>query len=194
MQKEEIVKLFEDAGAIQHGHFVLTSGRHAQTYIQCQRVMENPDLTFKLAQEAISRLPQSLIDSIDVVVSPAVGGITWGFAVALALKKRFIFAERVDGKMTFRRSFELNDDEKALICEDVVTTGGSVKEVCDLVEANGAKALAVVSMIDRKSGRAFDQDFYPLLEFETKSWSADECELCAEGVDFVSPGSRRINH
>ena len=194
MQKEEIVKIFEDAGAILHGHFVLTSGRHAQTYIQCQRVMENPELTYKLAKEAISRLPKSLIDSIDIVVSPAVGGITWGFAVALALKKRFIFAERVEGVMTFRRSFTVNEGEKALICEDVVTTGGSVKEVCDLVEASGGKAVAVVSMIDRKSGRAFDQDFYPLLEFETKSWEPQDCELCAKGEEFVSLGSRLLKH
>ena len=194
MQKDEIVKIFEDAGAILHGHFVLTSGRHAQTYIQCQRVMENPELTFKLAKEAISRLPKNLIDSIDIVVSPAVGGITWGFAVALALKKRFIFAERVEGAMTFRRSFTVNKDEKALICEDVVTTGGSVKEVCDLVEASGGKAVAVVSMIDRKSGRAFDQDFYPLLEFETKSWKPQECGLCAKGEEFVSLGSRLLKH
>ena len=194
MQKDEIVKIFEDAGAILHGHFVLTSGRHAQTYIQCQRVMENPELTYKLAKEAISRLPKDLIDSIDLVVSPAVGGITWGFAVALALKKRFIFTERVKGAMTFRRSFEVDKGEKALICEDVVTTGGSVKEVCDLVEASGGKAVAIVSMIDRKSGRAFDQDFYPLLEFETKSWKPQDCELCAKGEEFVSLGSRLLKH
>lgn len=194
MNSEEITKLFEEAGAIQEGHFVLTSGRHAQTYVQCQRVMENPQLTFELAQEAISRLPKDLLDEIEVVVSPAVGGITWGFAVALALKKRFIFAERANGKMTFRRSFELHDGEKALICEDVVTTGGSVKEVCDLVQEHKGNPLAVVSMIDRKSGRAFNQDFYPLLELETRSWEPQNCELCEKNIEVISPGSRRISH
>ncbi len=192
MDRDEIVEIFTDAGAIRHGHFQLTSGRHADTYIQCQRVMESPTTTYKLAQEAVKNLPKETLDQIDVVVSPAIGGITWGFAVALVLDVRCIFAERVEGKMTFRRSFEVEPGSKALVCEDVVTTGGSVKEVCDLIEDADAEVLAVISLIDRKTDRKFSQPFFPLLEFPTDSWEAADCELCRRGEPITQPGSRNI--
>jgi orotate phosphoribosyltransferase len=190
----EIVDILKDTGAIRHGHFVLTSGRHSDTYIQCARVMESPATTLKLATEAVERLPKDVRESIDLVASPAVGGITYGFAVALALGVNFIFSERVEGKMKFRRSFEVPEGANVLVCEDVVTTGGSVAEVIDLVEANGGHVVGVTSIIDRKTDRKFDAPFYPLLEFPTESWAPEDCAMCAAGQLPESLGSRSLKN
>ena len=190
MNDNDILQILKDTQAVRHGHFVLTSGRHSDTYIQCARVLEDPALTVKLSKEAVSRLPEEM--EVDLVASPAVGGILFGFAVALALDVKMIFSERKDGKMVFRRSFEVSSGARVLVAEDVVTTGSSVKEVCDLIEASGGTVVGVVSLIDRCSGRVFDQPFYPLLELPTPSWEESECELCKQGIEVHSLGSRRL--
>lgn len=192
MNDAEIKEILRQTQAIKHGHFLLTSGRHSDTYIQCARVLENPELTMKLAAEALLRIPQEIKDRITLVASPAVGGMLFGFAVAALLNKNFIFSERKEGKMMFRRSFELKKDEVVLVVEDVVTTGGSVKEVCDLVEQAGGIVCAVVSLIDRCTDKKFTQDFYPLLVLPTESWDPKECELCRNNVEFESLGSRTL--
>lgn len=190
MNDSDILQILKDTQAIRSGHFVLTSGRHSDTYIQCARVLESPRLTTELAREAVNRLPEGL--EVDLVASPAVGGILFGFAVALALDVPMIFSERKDGQMMFRRSFEVPQGARVLVAEDVVTTGSSVKEVCDLVEQAGGEVVGVVSLIDRKTDRLFTQPFYPLLALPTPSWDADECELCAQGVEVHSLGSRKL--
>ncbi|MBK5211219.1 MAG: orotate phosphoribosyltransferase [Coriobacteriia bacterium] len=176
--------------ALRKGHFQLTSGRHSDTYVQCARVLEDPTLTLELAKEAVARLPKDI--DIDVVAAPAVGGILIGFAVAQALGKRFIFSERQNGEMVFRRSFELAPGTKVLVVEDVVTTGGSVAEVIKLVEEAGAQTVGVVSLIDRGGDKKFTADFWPLLTLEVASWDRQDCRLCKDGVDIYSPGSRRL--
>lgn len=190
MDQAEIEQSLEQTGAVKKGHFQLTSGRHSDTYIQCARVLENPTLTNKLAQEAVDRLPDDL--KIDLVASPAVGGILFGFAMAAALKVNMVFSERKEGTMVFRRNFEIPQGARVLVCEDVVTTGGSVKEVCDLVEKAGGTVVGVVSLIDRGGDRAFSHDFYPLIQMPTPSWAPDECALCKQEVPIDSPGSRRL--
>lgn len=190
MDDEQVLAALKETKAIRNGHFVLTSGRHSDTYIQCARVLENPNLTSRLATEAVRRLPADI--TIDLVAAPAVGGILFGFAVAAALDVNFIFSEREQGIMTLRRSFEVPEGARVLVSEDVVTTGGSVKEVCDLVEAAGGIVVGVVSLIDRGGARKFDHPFYPLLELPTASWAPEECDLCKQGVETYSPGSRRI--
>ncbi len=190
MNDEDILQILKDTQAIRNGHFVLTSGRHSDTYIQCARVLENPKLTCDLADEAVSRLPEGL--KVDLVASPAVGGILFGFAVALSLGVGMIFSERKEGQMMFRRSFEVPKGANVLVAEDVVTTGSSVKEVCDLAESAGANVVGVVSLIDRCSDRLFSQPFYPLLTLPTPSWSQEECKLCADGVEVHSLGSRKL--
>ncbi len=187
-----IMDILKETGAVRHGHFVLTSGRHSDTYIQCARVMESPTTTVDLAKEAARRLPEDVRDSVTLVASPAVGGITFGFAMGYALGVDFIFSERQDGTMCFRRSFEVPKGAKVLVCEDVVTTGGSVKEVCDLVEAAGGEVVGVVSIIDRQTDRLFDAPFFPLLAVDAVSWDPAECELCANGGRPESLGSRRL--
>lgn len=185
---EQILDQLRETDAIRRGHFVLTSGRHSDTYIQCARVLESPDVTVALAQEAVRRAEMK----VDVVASPAVGGMLFGFAVALALHKPFVFSERVDGVMRLRRSFEIPRGARVLVVEDVVTTGGSVAEVVALVEAAGAEVVGVVALIDRKSERKFTAPFYPLLTLPTQSWEPAECGLCAAGEALDSPGSRRL--
>lgn len=191
MTDEQMLAELKRVQAIRSGHFVLTSGRHSDTYIQCARVLEDPALTLKLAEEAIARLPEDL--DVNLVVSPAVGGILYGFAVAEVLGTKFIFSERQSGSMVFRRSFSIPRDARVLICEDVVTTGGSVKEVCSLVEQAGGCVVAVSSIIDRGGERKFSHPFYPLLKLPTASWPAEECELCKQGIPTDSPGSRRLS-
>lgn len=188
---EQILGALREADAIRTGHFVLTSGRHSGTYVQCARILEDPALTTMLAKTAVERLPEGL--AIDLVAAPAVGGLIIGFAVAQALGVKFIFSEREQGSMVFRRSFEVPAGARVLVVEDVVTTGGSVGEVIDLVRAAGGEVAGVVSLIDRGGEKKFVAPFWPLLTLEVESWAPDSCGLCDDGVPVYSPGSRRIS-
>jgi len=188
---ENILQALKDADAIRTGHFVLTSGRHSDTYVQCARILEDPALVTLLAKTAVERLPEGL--KIDLVAAPAVGGLIIGFAVAQALGVKFIFSEREDGRMVFRRAFEVPARARVLVVEDVVTTGGSVGEVIDLVREAGGEVVGVVSLIDRGGDKKFDAPFWPLLQLEVESWAAESCGLCADEVPVYSPGSRRLS-
>lgn len=192
MEDSTIEAIFEKVGAIKKGHFKLTSGLHSDTYVQCARIQEFPTDNNKLAAEAVHRLPDDI--EIELVAAPAVGGIVFGYAVAAALGKRFVWSEREKGLMTLRRGFSIKPGEKVLVCEDVVTTGGSVQELIDLIEGFGGIVVAVVAMIDRGNERKFDKPYYPLLIKATPAWSEDECELCRQGVQIDSPGSRLISN
>jgi len=191
MTDDQILTALKDADAIRTGHFVLTSGRHSGTYVQCARVLEDPALTTMLAKTAVERLPEGL--NIDLVAAPAVGGLVIGFAVAQALGVKFIFSEREEGRMVFRRAFEVPAKARVLVVEDVVTTGGSVAEVIELVEAAGGEVVGVVSLIDRGGAKKFTAEFWPLLTLEVESWGPESCSLCADGVPVYSPGSRRLS-
>jgi orotate phosphoribosyltransferase len=186
----QVLESLHAVQAVRSGHFVLTSGRHSDSYVQCARILEDPALTTSLARTAVGRLPQDL--EIDLVAAPAVGGLVIGFAVAQALGVRFIFSERAEGKMVFRRSFEVSPGQRVLVVEDVVTTGGSVAEVIDLVLRAGGIVVGVVSLIDRGGDKAFTTPYWPVLELEVESWIASECGLCSAGVPVDSPGSRRL--
>lgn len=178
--------VLERHGAILRGHFELTSGRHSDVYVQKARVLEDPRATLELA-----RVVASWHERVDVVLAPALGAIAWGFAVALAAGARSIFAERVDGRMTLRRGFALHPEERCLVVEDVVTTGGSAAETYELARAAGTQALGVAALVDRSSGPLL----FPLRSLarvEAASWGAADCPLCARGVPIDSPGSRRV--
>jgi len=189
MTDAEVLAALEDSGALLTGHFVLTSGRHSDRYVQCARVLEDPALTTRLAREMVRRLGDR---PVDVVAAPAVGGIIIGFAVAQALGTPFIFTERVDGRMTLRRGFSVPQGARVLVVEDVVTTGGSVAEVLDLIAEAGGEPAGVVSLIDRGGDKAFSGTFDPLLALTVESWPADDCDLCGAGTPVDSPGSRRL--
>ncbi|MCL2757669.1 MAG: orotate phosphoribosyltransferase [Coriobacteriia bacterium] len=188
MDDAAVLSALQETQAIRKGHFRLTSGRHSDTYIQCARVLEQPRLTNQLAAEAVARLPKDA--EIDIVIAPAIGGILFGFAVATALDKPFLFTERKEGVMTLRRSFIIPAGARILVAEDVVTTGGSVKEVCDLVAEAQATVQGVISLIDRGGTPVFDAPFFPLLRLETPSWAPGDCALCAAGAVIDAPGSR----
>ncbi|MDR1014441.1 MAG: orotate phosphoribosyltransferase [Coriobacteriales bacterium] len=190
MTDEDVLQALKGTEAIRQGHFRLTSGRHSDTYVQCARVLEHPRLTNRLAAEAAARLPKGL--AIDLVASPAIGGILFGFAVAAALDVPFVFSERTDGEMAFRRSFEVPPGARVLVAEDVVTTGGSVQEVCRLVAAQGGEPAAVLTLIDRGSAPAFPVPYYPLLRLEVPSWAPEDCVLCQQGIALSAPGSRKL--
>lgn len=190
MSESDVLEALRQAGAILSGHFVLTSGRHSETYVQCARVLEDPQLTMKLAQSIAGNVAD---EKIDLVAAPAVGGIIIGFAVAAALGVKFIFSERDQGVMRFRRSFEVPPKARVLVVEDVVTTGGSVAEVIGLVEDAGGEVVAVASLIDRGGPKAFTAPLLPLLRLEVESWEPSECAQCADGAALTSPGSRRLS-
>ncbi|MDP2299212.1 MAG: orotate phosphoribosyltransferase [Coriobacteriia bacterium] len=189
LTEAQVLDALRGAGAILHGHFQLTSGRHSDTYVQCARVLEDPALTTDLGRA----MAEAVADrDIDVVAAPAVGGIMIGFAVAQALGVRFIFSERQAGVMTFRRGFSVTPGERVLVVEDVVTTGGSVAEVIELVRAAGGEVAAVTSIIDRGGEKVFDAEYLPLLRLEVESMEPGSCPLCASGIPIDSPGSRRL--
>ena len=190
LSEEEILSALRKVDAIRSGHFVLTSGRHSDTYVQCARFLEDPALTTQLAKTAVSKLANDL--NVDLVAAPAVGGLILGFAVAQALGVKFIFSEREGGNMVFRRGFHVPAGARVLVVEDVVTTGGSVGEVIDLVRFAGGTVVGVVSIIDRGGDKKFDAPFWPLLTLEVESWNPSECVLCAGEVPVTSPGSRRL--
>ena len=189
MTEPEVLAALEQAGAILTGHFRLTSGRHSDSYVQCARILEDPSLVTRLAQALVHRLGER---PIDLVAAPAVGGIIIGFAVAQALGVKFIFSEREGGAMTFRRGFDVPEGARVLVVEDVVTTGGSVAEVVELVRAAGGVPAAVASLIDRGGPKAFDIEALPLLRLKVESWEPAECGLCAAEVPLYAPGSRSL--
>jgi orotate phosphoribosyltransferase len=189
MTEPEVLDALEQAEAILTGHFRLTSGRHSDRYVQCARVLEDPALVTRLAKAIAKRVGER---QIDLVAAPAVGGIIIGFAVAQALGVKFIFSEREGGAMTFRRGFEVPEGARVLVVEDVVTTGGSLAEVVDLVRAAGGLPVAVAALIDRGGPKAFDVELFPLLRLQVESWEPTECGLCAAEVPLYAPGSRSL--
>lgn len=186
MTSDEARRQFEEAGAMLTGHFLLSSGRHSDTYVQKARVLERPDVAMALAGEMASWHPD-----VDVVLAPAVGAVALGFAVALSCGARSIFAEREDGRMVLRRGFDVERGERTLIVEDVVTTGGSAAEVWALAGERGADRLGVAALIDRTTSPVA----FPLraiLRVDARAWDADDCPLCRDGVPIDAPGSRHL--
>jgi orotate phosphoribosyltransferase len=186
--RNELLAEFERLSILQTGHFKLTSGLHSEQYMQCAKLFEYPSKAAELVQALLPQLPEA----IDTIIAPAIGGITVGYELARLLGCRFIFAERQDGDMTFRRGFSLRPDEKILAVEDVVTTGGSVREVVDLARACGADVLGVATMVDRSQGSAdFGVPFYPLVSVGITVYQPEDCPLCKQGIPLQSPGSRK---
>lgn len=191
MTNKEMLDIFEKTGGLLKGHFLLTSGRHSNQYMQCAKLFAYPEYSELLCSELAKKL-SSL--HIDCVTSPAIGGIIMGYAVAKHLNKKNIFAERENGVMTYRRGFSLQKGEKCIVVEDVVTTGGSVKEVIKLIRECGGKVVGVASIVDRSGGKVdFGVPFYSLLSMDITSYTAEDCPICKEGkLPLVKPGSRTI--
>lgn len=187
----DVLKIFKSTEALLEGHFLLTSGRHSNQYFQCAKVLQYPDYT----AEICSIIAEHFKDfEIDTVIAPAMGGMIVGYEVARQLNKRSIFTERENKEMTLRRGFSLSKGEKVLVCEDVITTGGSVKEVIEIVKKFDAQIVGVASIVDRSNGKVdFGFPLFSTLKLDVVSYEPDNCPICKEGkLELIKPGSRKV--
>ncbi len=188
MDASEIRQLLEKVGAVRHGHFELSSGRHSATYVQCALVLQHPELAERLGQALAEKFKDL---RIECVVSPALGGILVGHEVGRALGARAIFVERdSSGQMALRRGFSLRNGERVLVVEDVWTTGGSTRETMGVVEQGGGRAVAAAALIDRSNGKIeWEVPAKALIEISIPSHEAFDCPLCRRGEPITKPGS-----
>ena len=189
---DSTLQTFRETGAYLKGHFRLTSGLHSGEYLQSALVLQHPYLAQRLGRALAESMPKGQGSIAQIVVSPALGGLIIGHEVARALGARFLFTERDPaGKMSLRRGFVLTPGETAVVVEDVVTTGGSTREVIELLQAAGVQVLAAGSIIDRSGGRVdLGVPRVALATLDAVSWTPEECPLCKQGLPVVKPGSR----
>ncbi len=199
----DIEKIYKESGALLEGHFLLSSGKHSPNYLQSAKVLEDPKVAEQLATELAKQIKASGL-TIDTVCSPAIGGLLAGYELARALGVRFIFTERKNGEMTLRRGFSVEPGEKVLICEDIITTGGSAMEAAREIESRGGKVVGFAALANRgvchreggKSARKAecklpaDKPFFALADFDFPIYEPAECPLCKAGSTPVKPGSR----
>jgi len=185
---KKVEQILLETGALLTGHFQLTSGRHGELYMQCAKVMQYPEHTAYIAKVIAEGFKG---DQVDIVLAPAIGGIIMGYELARALKAKSLFVERENGAMTLRRGFEIPKGAKVLVAEDVVTTGGTTKEVIDVAKAHGAEVVGTCSMVDRTGG-AIDlgTKFVAAYSKAIASYEPEDCPLCKAGEPIVKPGSR----
>jgi len=183
-----ILEDFKQKGALLEGHFVLSSGLHSPLYLQCALALQHPADAKRHGEDIASQFDG---EAVDTVASPAIGGLIIGFAVAEALGVRFIWTERQDGEMTLRRGFSVGEDQRILVVEDVITTGGSTRECIAALEKHGANIVGAASIIDRSNGAAdVGVPRISLVSLDASSYKPDACPLCAQGIEAVKPGSR----
>lgn len=188
MNQTEVMDVLKRTGAFLEGHFKLSSGRHSDVYVQKQMVFQHPRLTASLGEALADRFSEAG-HAFDTVLSPAIGAIVFGNAVAYAANARFIYAERYEGAMTIRRGQTLDPGERVLVVEDVVTTGGSAAEVLELARAARATVVGVACLVDRTTTQPPFR-LHSLVRVEARDWAPEECPLCRAHEPVVSPGSR----
>jgi orotate phosphoribosyltransferase len=185
----DVLDHFREAGALLDGHFVLSSGLHSPQYLQCALAMKDPEDAARFGKAIAENFKG---EEIDIVASPAIGGIIIGFAVAQSLHVPFIWTERENGVMTLRRGFSIGEGEKILVVEDVITTGGSTRECIKALEDSGAQVVGAASIVDRSDGKAdVGVPRVSLVTLDVPTYSADQCPLCERGVTITKPGSRQ---
>jgi len=192
MERKEIFRIFEDTGALQTGHFILTSGLHSPQYFQCALVLQHPKFLEKFCSDIIEYYYEE--EDINAVIAPAIGGITVGQELARQLNVRFIFTEREKEKMVLRRGFRIEPHEKILIAEDVITTGGSVKEVIEIVESVRGYPIGIGAIVDRSDGTVkFDMPLFSTIQVKAVTYEPKRCPLCTQNIPLIKPGSRQSN-
>ncbi len=198
-----VESIYKESGALLEGHFILSSGNHSNRYLQSAKVLEDPKRAQLLAEELADIIRSSGLP-IDTVCAPALGGVLAGYELARALGVRSIFVERKEREMQLRRGFEIKSGERVLVCEDIITTGGSAMEAADVLAENGADVIAFAALANRgfckRTGSIKDAKpecklpseipFFALEDFEFEMYTPDECPMCAEGSEAVKPGSR----
>ena len=193
MTEDEILAEFRSVDALLEGHFLLSSGRHSAYYLQCARLLMNPERAGRIALAISQKIPRELRSEVQVVISPAMGGIIIGHEMGRALGVDAVFVERPDGVFGLRRGFSLAPGTKVLMVEDVVTTGLSSREAIAAIEAAGGVVVAAASVVDRSAGMVeLGVPFYPLIELNFPTYAADELPPELAATEAVKPGSRKI--
>ena len=188
--QDQLIEIFQKTGALLEGHFILTSGRHSSMYFQCAKVLQHPEYLHKFSKQIVNHFQDI---NIDIVISPAVGGIVLGTEVGRQLNKQTIFAEREQGIMTLRRGFEILPNYNVLVVEDVITTGGSVKEVIELVKSSGAEVAGLGVLVDRSGGKVkLHEKQFCVTELEAVSYGDDEIPEDLANIPDLKPGSRSL--
>jgi orotate phosphoribosyltransferase len=185
------LQLLESVGAVQNGHFLLSSGRHSERYVQCAKVLEDPRHASSIGAELARRMG----GGVDRVVSPPLGGILVGYEVARGMNRPFQFPERVpDGLFQLRRGFSIHPGERIAVVEDVITTGRTTRELMALIRGHGAETVSVGAIVDRSVTHEVDGlSIYALVRLEIPTYEYSECPLCAQGIAITQPGSRKQN-
>ena len=187
--RDDLLQIFRETGVLHEGHFLLTSGRHSSQYLQCAQVLKHPEIAAKLCRELTGILGEK---ELDLCIGPAAGGIIVAYEMARSLGVPALFTEREGGEMALRRGFKVEPGEKVLVVEDVITTGGSVREVMEVVRRAGGLVTEVAVLVDRSGGRVtFDVPLRSLLSLAVESYPPQECPLCRQGLPLVKPGSRK---
>ncbi|CBH20408.1 MULTISPECIES: orotate phosphoribosyltransferase [Acetoanaerobium] len=184
-----MIELLKQTDALLEGHFLLSSGKHSNRYVQCARILRYPDKAEAILKPVAEKLKEM---KIDLLVGPAMGGILVAYELGRQLGIEAIFTERVDNIMALRRGFEVSEGMNIVICEDVVTTGKSSMEVKALLESMGAKVIAIASIIDR-TNEELELPLISSLRVEIDTFDADDCPLCKQGTPVVKPGSRKMD-
>ena len=188
--QDQLIEKFQKTGALLQGHFILTSGRHSPTYYQCAKVLQYPEYLKRFSNEIVHHFQET---EIDMVITPAVGGIVLGTEVGRQLNKQTIFAEREQGVMTLRRGFEISPKSNVLVIEDVITTGGSVEEVIELVANSDATVTGVGVLVDRSGGKVkLHEKQFCVTELEAVSYGDDEIPDDLANIPVIKPGSRSL--
>ena len=189
--KDHIIEIFRSTGALLEGHFILTSGRHSASYFQCAKVLQHPNHLLAFSRLIAKKFADT---KPDIVISPAIGGLVLSTAVGLELNCKSIFAERKNNKMQLRRGFEVSDDQRVLIVEDVITTGGSVLEVIDLVSKSNAFIIGVGILVDRSNGKVrLHNNQYSIVKLDATSYDKNEIPEKLAQIPIQKPGSRHIS-
>lgn len=191
MNSEQVLKQFRESNALLEGHFILSSGLHSPQYLQCALALQYPTDAAKFGAAIAEKFVN---ENIECVASPAIGGLIIGYEVAKALNVRFIWTERENGLMTVRRGFFVKENERILVVEDVITTGGSTRECIAALEKHGAKIVGAASIIDRSNGAAdVGVPRISLVSLEVASYKVENCPMCERGDEAIKPGSRTIS-
>jgi orotate phosphoribosyltransferase len=192
MTDDEVLAEFRASHALLEGHFKLSSGRHSAHYLQCARVLMNPERAGRLARALCQKLPREIRSQVEKVVSPAMGGVYIGHEMGRTLEVDAVFVERPTGTFEFRRGFDVGDGEKVLLVEDVVTTGLSSREAIKAIEAAGGEVVAAAALVDRTGGGVdLGVPFFPLVEINFPTYAADELPPELAAVPLEKPGSRK---
>ncbi len=191
MTEEQVKQLFIETGAILEGHFLLTSGLHSPLYVEKFQVLQHPEHTAALCKSLADRFAN---DQVELVIGPITGGILLAHEVGKNLGTRAMFTERENGRMALRRGFAIKPGERVLIVEDIITTGGSVEEVLEVVREQGGVPVGVGILVDRSGGTVdFGIPHQALLHLTVETYKADQCPLCAKGQPITKRGSRKLS-